>query len=729
MIWSWNALPIQSALVSASGLLLAAIGLIVLLRRGPWLTTLLFASAFLSLAALEAGQLALLHAETAAAAAVWAAYLARVSALASWLWLTLSVVLGRPEPRRQIRDAGAYLALSLAGVAVMFVVGGSPAVLGPVVRAAADVRVALGPLGRIYLMYLVVAMVVVLMNLESMLRTAPASAQVRLRPLFLGILVAILAELLVVSGGLLAGGMRASWMSAAAPVLFVSGSAAALALARRRLSDMSVPVARPVIYYSSVSLTLAGAFMLTMVVLSRLVPVLAQSWRLGVTVAFLVFVGGGALILMLSPATSRAIKRFVDRNFYANRYDYRREWERVSAALSAVARPEEVCRQIEQLAGAVFDAGGAAIHFRDDPAAPLRLLYGPPGAQPELAADHPLAAHLAGHRLPVVFRDLEADLDLIPCVVESRPTIAALHAAVCAPLTVGDRLVGLLWLSDKRADEAWTWEDLEFLAAMSRQLAAALWSSRQAEAMAESRQLESLHRLSSFVLHDIKNQVSGLSLVVDNARRHLGNPEFQRDALAVVERTVRSLKELMNQVAGVARAPQLQPAPCALRELVDEALLEAGMSAGEADGVRLEVRVEDGAEAVLDRRHVARVLVNLLVNAREALSGPGAIELRAGLANGGGRRVAELSVRDSGRGMSEEFVRTRLFRPFATTKRGGLGIGLAQCRGIVDAHGGSIEVCSRAGEGTTFTVRLPAAPVAAPAAAAPAAEPRSGARA
>ncbi len=133
-----------------------------------------------------------------------------------------------------------------------------------VVRVGAGTRpatrsIVLGHLGKIYLMYLVVAMVAVLMNLESMLRTAPATAQRRLRPLFIAILVAILAQLLVVSGGLLYGGLRVRWMVSSAPRdLRAPASAAAMALARRRLSDLSVPVARPVIYYSSVSLTLAG---------------------------------------------------------------------------------------------------------------------------------------------------------------------------------------------------------------------------------------------------------------------------------------------------------------------------------------------------------------------------------------------------------------------------------------------------------------------------------------
>ena len=693
-------------------MLLAGIGLFGLLRRGQWLTTLLFASAFLSLAAFQAGTLGMVNAGDAEQARVWATYLARISALVSWLWLTLSVVLGRPEPRLQLRNAGAYLVLSLVGCVVLALTAATPFAVQAVSGHGPDGVVVFGPLGKVFLMYLVVAMVAVLMNLESMLRVAPASGQKRLRPLFLAILVAILTELLVVSLGLLHGGLRVSWMVSSAPVLFVAGAVAALALARRTLSDMDVPVARPVIYYSSVTLTLAGAFMLGVLVLSRLVPALSQQWRFGVTSAFIVFVGGGGLLLMLSPATSRTIRRFVDRNFYANRYDYRREWERVTSSLVPTSRPEELARQIEALIGSVFDADRIAIHLRGDDG-DLLLLHGPEGADPKLAATHPLVRHLAQRQLPVVFHDIEHDLDLLSLVVESHDTIESLNAAVCAPLAVGDDVVGLLWVSRKRVDEDWSFEDVEFLASMSRQVASTLWFSRQTELLVESRQLESLNRLSSFVLHDIKNQVSGLSLVVENARRHFGNPEFQRDAMAVVERTVASLRELMNHVSGVARTLDMRPEPCSAREIVEAALAESGFAAGESQGVRLSVHVHEAGEVVADRRLVTRVLVNLLTNAREALEGHGHVEVEAGVRPDEGRGTRfEMKVKDNGRGMSEEFVRTKLFRPFSTTKKNGLGIGLAQCRTIVEAHGGRIEVSSRPGAGTTFTVSLPVGPAA-----------------
>jgi putative PEP-CTERM system histidine kinase len=547
-----------------------------------------------------------------------------------------------------------------------------------------------------------------------MLRTAPASSQRRLRPMFVAFAVGILANLLVVSAGLLFGGLEVSWIVACAVPMFVAGVVTAFALARRRLSDMAVPVARPVIYYSSVSLTLAGAFLLTMAALSKVLPVLTPEWKRAVSLLFYLLVGGGGLVLTFSPRANRAVKRFIDRNFYANRYDYRREWERVSRAITPTARPEDICRQIEALVRSVFEADHVVIHLLDDRSGSFQRVYPSPGVRwpdvtPSIAADNPMVTTLDQSRSPLVFRSLNQDLDLIPVVAENRALIQAMSGAACAPLHVGDTMIGLLWLSEKRSDDEYTHEDVEFLGAMSRQLAAALWFARLADQLAETRQLESLHRLSTFVLHDIKNQVSGLSLVIENARRHMSDPEFQRDALRVIERTVANLRELMGHVAGVGRPPSVELKPVAVCALVAEAVESAGLASGDHDGIRVETRCRGIESILLDRQQMVRVITNLLVNAREALAESGRITVEADVDPGpaDGEARLRLTVRDTGQGMSEAFIRESLFRPFASTKSAGLGIGLAQCKAIVEAHGGTITAESEPGRGARFEIDVP----------------------
>jgi putative PEP-CTERM system histidine kinase len=708
-----NPTPIQLAVVTASAMLAAAIGVFGTIRRGHWLVTMLFSSAFLTMAAFQAGTLGIINATADGAARVWATYLASTSALASWLWLGLSVVLARPDPIGRLRQAVAYLSLALIGCVILFFLAGTSYVVSGVEGRAGRTAIVLGGMGKVYLIYLVIVMVGVLMNLESMLRSAPAGSQQRLRSLFVAFFIGILSELFMVSAGLLHGRIQVSWMAASAAPMFVAGSMAAFALARQSLSDMTVPVARPVIYYSSVSLTLAAVFLLAMGLLSRVVPLLAPEWKLGVTVSFWVLAAGGTLALFFSPRVNRGMRRFIDRNFYANRYDYRREWEQVSRAITPTARPEEICRKVETLLGAVFDTERIAIHLRSPDGARWERVHPPAGAPPgetgrSLAEDDLMVVTVDRMRGPLLFRDAAQDLDLLPVVVEHRAFILEMRLAACVPLHVGDDLIGLLWLSEKRSDEQYSFEDCEFLSAMSRQLAAALGFARLAGELSETRQLESLHRLSSFVLHDIKNQVSGLSLLVENAKRHLSDPEFQREAVQVVERVVQNLRQLMTQVSGVGKPPVLQPAEVRVRQVLSEALAAAGLAEGNNRGLQVAVECREDASVQMDPGLIGRVLVNLLTNAREAMQGAGRIELRADIEASGLERTLVLRVRDTGPGIPEEFLRTALFRPFTSTKRSGLGIGLMQCKTIVEAHGGTIQAESAIGAGTCFEVRLPA---------------------
>jgi len=704
-----STLPFENSLVVASALIAAVVGLLVTLRRGHWLTTLLFSAAFFAVAAFQGGTLGILHATTPDSARRWAIYLGRSSALASWLWLALTIVLTRSDPWEQVRRSASYLVLALVGSVTLSMVAGSPNIVHTVQGAGGQGFIVIGGLGRVYLMYLVIALVAMLMNLERMLRNALATSQKRLRPISLAMSFAIFAELVVVSAALLYGGLRVVWLVAAASPVFVAGVITALSLARRRLSDLAVPAARPVVYLSSVSLTLSGAFLLVMAILSKIMPTLSPEGRALVSLAFYGLATLGAFVLVFSPSANRGIRRFIDRNFYANRYDYRREWERVSSAITPTSRMDDIGRQVEGLMRSVFECERVAIYLRREPDGAQMRLHGPDAMPAELLPANPLLMLIERTREPVEFREAAVDIDLVPAAAENRDSIVALNAAMCAPLLVGEQVTGSLWVSARRTSEDYTSEDVAFIAAMARQIAAALWFARQAEQLAETRQLESLNRLSTFVLHDIKNHVSGLSLVVENARRHLANPEFQRDAMAVVERTVRNLKELMNQVSGLSRTSEVHPEPCDVRELLEEATLAAGLVPGERDGVQVTIECPPLAPVLLDRTLISRLIVNLLVNAREALVDEGRITVTAGLEAGDGANVLLLAVRDTGRGMTDEFLRLRLFKPFVTTKVAGLGVGLAQCRGIVEAHGGSIAVESRPGHGTLFQVRLPAA--------------------
>jgi len=198
----------------------------------------------------------------------------------------------------------------------------------------------------------------------------------------------------------------------------------------------------------------------------------------------------------------------------------------------------------------------------------------------------------------------------------------------------------------------------------------------------------------------LKNAAASLNLMLKNLPLHFDNPAFRQDALRGVGNTARRIDEMILRLSALRQRPDFKPEETDLNALVSATI--EGLE--ELRGVPLTVELRPLPPLLADREQLRSVLTNLLVNARDALSEDGAILVRT---EPRGER-AVLSVADNGCGMSEAFVRDSLFRPFQSTKKDGLGIGMFQSRMIVEAHGGSIQVETEAGKGTTFHVVLPA---------------------
>jgi putative PEP-CTERM system histidine kinase len=265
------------------------------------------------------------------------------------------------------------------------------------------------------------------------------------------------------------------------------------------------------------------------------------------------------------------------------------------------------------------------------------------------------------------------------------------------PLFHNGQLEGVLLLGRPLSSgEGYHYEDFDLMKTLARQASSAILNLRLSDELSRAREMEAVGRISAFVLHDLKNLVSTLALVVDNAREHMDNPEFQEDMLLSLGGTVTRMKGLMTRLKKLEEKIDLR------REPVD--LLDLAVTVAKQLG-RGQVTVS-GQEAVAhaDPEETGKVLLNLLLNAVEASGGEERVAVEVGCDD-----YAWIRVSDQGCGMSAEFLRTRLFKPFSTTKDKGLGIGLYQCRQIVKAHGGRIDVQSEVGKGSIFTVMLPKA--------------------
>ena len=225
---------------------------------------------------------------------------------------------------------------------------------------------------------------------------------------------------------------------------------------------------------------------------------------------------------------------------------------------------------------------------------------------------------------------------------------------------------------------------------------------RLSEKQQEAREIESFQYVSTFLIHNLKNLSSSLSLTLQNLPLHFDNPEFRIDALRVFSQSVSRIGDMCSRLSILRREIEPKLEKSDLDEIVEKIFTEFSSSLNGA----LQKSLQPLPPVLMDPEQVQKVLTNLILNAAQAIKNGGHIRIST-------EKLASygiLSVSDDGCGMSQDFIAKSLFRPFRTTKSKGMGIGLFQCKMIVDAHKGRIEVESREGEGSTFRVFLPLAP-------------------
>jgi putative PEP-CTERM system histidine kinase len=267
------------------------------------------------------------------------------------------------------------------------------------------------------------------------------------------------------------------------------------------------------------------------------------------------------------------------------------------------------------------------------------------------------------------------------------------------PLNAAGGLLGLMTLSDRISRVPFSMEDLDLLKTISDQLAGSLSNLKLSEQVRQARELEAFQTVSAFMIHDLKNLASKLSLTVENLPAHFDNPEFRKDALNVISQSVTKINNMCNNLSILSQEILLNRTEIDFNKLVTATL--SGLNG--CLKVSSIQNLQPLPKLFADSEQIQKVVTNLILNANEAMTQGGEIQVATEQRDG----WIVLMVKDNGCGMSEEFMGRSLFRPFKTTKKHGMGIGLFQSKKIIEAHGGKIEVESQEGRGTTFRVFLP----------------------
>jgi putative PEP-CTERM system histidine kinase len=271
------------------------------------------------------------------------------------------------------------------------------------------------------------------------------------------------------------------------------------------------------------------------------------------------------------------------------------------------------------------------------------------------------------------------------------------NAWLIIPLSNGGDLIGLVLLTTARTRVDVNWEVNDLLKTAARQAATFLGQMQATEALLEARKFDAFNRMSAFVVHDLKNIVAQLSLMIRNAERHRENPEFQKDMLMTVEHSVERMKQLMMQL-------REGNTPVDMAHGVDLAAVIGRIQRAKSGQQPVpEVRLEEKVAAKGHEDRLERVIGHLVQNAIDATGRDGRVWIRLAKQDG----LALVEVGDTGHGMTPEFVRERLFKPFQTTKDTGMGIGAYESFHYVQELGGRVQVESTPNVGTHVRLLLP----------------------
>ncbi len=628
-----------------------------------------------------------------------------VKSILSAAWLGFSLTYSRGDYRESFRRWGiplTVLALLPIGIALGFqhqlleVVAGGRAAHGP--------QFGFSAVAKVLNIILLVANLWILMNLEQTFRSAVGTMRWRIKFVVLGLAVIFGARLYVQSEAVLFSVYDAHWLGLESSGLLIGCIFLVVAYVRTGFAEIEVYPSRAVLG-SSLTVLLVGSYLFVVGVLANIVRRIGGVGSFQFA-AFILLLGmAGLAVLLLSDRLRQRIHEFVGRHFARAQHDSVQIWTRFSRRLANVKDQAGLCAASAKLVCETFDVLSVTIWLLNEQKEQFIAAASTAPRPGEASPGHHPPATSSAVATGLRARSSPFDLEGVsePWAEELRQlnptTFPNGGNRWCVPLRVGEQSLGAFILADRVNGAHYTTEEVHLLQCIADQVTSVLLNLRLANEVALSRELEAFRTMSAFFVHDLKNTAASLNLMLKNLPEHFDDPLFREDSLRAIGNTARRIDEMIGRLSALRQRPAFNPTEADLNQLVSEVLDRLD----EMPNVELTKELQPLPKTLADREQIRSVVTNLLLNARDALGPGGRICLRT---HHLGDSVV-LSVADNGCGMSAAFLNDSLFRPFQSTKKKGLGIGMYQSRMIVEAHGGSIRVESQTGKGTTFRVSLP----------------------
>ena len=455
--------------------------------------------------------------------------------------------------------------------------------------------------------------------------------------------------------------------------------------------------------FSSLSLAVMAVYFLAMVGLANGVSRLSGDLARVTQVGFLLGAATVSLIWLPSQRLRGLARILVLKHLFKHRYDYRDEWLRFTRTIASVAG--QGCslheRAVQSLADIADSPAGLLFTPRDDGDLALAARWRWPTVEvPPSAMSASLARLLEKRALIIDFDEVRAGIDhageafLVPTWLRGEN-----RAWASVPLLHGERLVGVVVLARPLVARGLDWEDFDLLGIAGQQVASYIAEQSGQDALADAERFDQFNRRMAFVMHDIKNLSSQFGLLARNAERHAENPAFRADMLVTLRNSADKLDALVSRLGRYGRGNTEPVVPLDLRDLVQKLTRRHGATH------RIDCIGDGICEVLATSEPLEQALGHLIQNAIDASPSDARIvlEVRHSALRG------EVAVIDSGKGMSPQFLRHELFRPFVSTKESGFGIGACEARELIKGMGGRLDVESLEGLGSKFVVSLPLA--------------------
>jgi putative PEP-CTERM system histidine kinase len=455
--------------------------------------------------------------------------------------------------------------------------------------------------------------------------------------------------------------------------------------------------------YNSLTLIFVGLYFLSVGISARIFDQFL-SLPLKVLIIFITLLG--LFIILFSDRLRLGMKQFVSRHLRRPQYDYRKVWTDFTAHTTALMEDKALCAAVAKMIAEMFDTLSVSIWLSIDKqsdmvcAASTTLTTKKVRSIAKLQNDAPEIMQLFKSQDNMLDLDDPKTVGTVDLKPAQADVLRRVRIRYVVPLKAAGEFIGFISLADRVNGQPFLFEEVEMLRTIADQAAISLFNVKLSKRMHIAKEMEAFQTVATFFVHDLKNLAAKLSLMLKNLPVHFDNPDFRNDAMRLMSQSVDEVDSLCSSLSSLREKIEIRPVQTDLNSVVAAALTDGnGLSVG-----CLANNLQPIPKVYADPGQIRKVLDNLIINAGDAVGNDGEILVATGTRDG----WVEIAVRDTGCGISKEFMDQCLFRPFKTTKKQGTGIGLFQCKQIVEAHNGIIEVESQQGQGSTFRVLLPA---------------------